>query len=85
MKKLFDLGIGFDEETGNYCAIVNSLTDKKTVTVADPNIRVVMSKLSRRIRHKAKEIKFFPIRKRPPLLLNGRNNGVMELVAPERN
>jgi len=84
VKRLFDLGIGYDEETETYCAIVNSLTDRKTVTVRDQNIRVVMSKVSRRIRQKTKEIKLFPIRDKPPMLA-GVRNGSLELVSPEAN
>jgi hypothetical protein len=60
MKKLFDLGIGIDEETGIYFAIVNSLTDNKTAQVSDPNIRIVLSKLSKMIRKKVKDINCFP-------------------------
>lgn len=63
MKRLFDLGIAYDEESGAYIAIVNSLTDNKTLRIGDQNLRVVLSKVSRMIRKKAKEIKCFPLEK----------------------
>lgn len=84
MKKLFDLGLGLDEKTGTYFAIVNSLTDNKTARVADPNIRVVLAKLSKMIRKKVKDINCFPMEKPEPsriIQLNGNGESKKLIVA----
>lgn len=93
MKRLFDLGIGYDEESGTYIAIVNSLTDKKTLRIGDQNFRVVLSKLSKILRKKAKDIKCFPLEKPAELteadVVEIRRilhpNGAQKLILPIRN
>lgn len=87
LKRLFDLGIGYDEESGTYIAIVNSLTDNKTLHSRDQNIRVVLSKVSRVIRKKARDIKCFPLEKSEPSRIiqpNG-NGAAKRLILPATN
>lgn len=87
MKKLFDLGIGYDEENGTFVAIVNSLTDTKRAHVRDQNVRVVLSKLSRLIRKKVKDIKCFPLEKSEPSRIirpNG-NGAIKRVIVPATN
>lgn len=87
LKRLFDLGVGWDEESETYVAIVNSLTDNKTARVSDPNVRVVLSKVSRMIRKKAKDIKFFPLEKpEPSRIIQPNGNGATKrLIVPATN
>jgi hypothetical protein len=83
LKKLFDLGIGCNEETGTYFAIINSLTDNKTARVADPNLRVVLGKLSKMIRKKVNDINCFPIEK-PDRIIQFNGNGAAKKLIVAR-
>lgn len=61
MKKLFEIGIGYNPRTGQYVAVVNSLTDNQHCALAGENMRILMTKVAKRVRKKHLDIKLFPM------------------------
>lgn len=80
MKKLFTVAIG--EENGEYFAIVDSLTDRKHVTVSSGKLKFLILKMNKLIRVKARQERLLPMPTRN--LVRGRN-GHEEALAPDRN
>lgn len=84
MKKLFDIGIGKDETTEQYFAIANSLTDKKSAVFKGKSMRLVLAKMSKRLREKTQETKNFPITE-PSRIITLNGKGDPKLIVPARN
>lgn len=80
MKKLFEIGIG-RTANGKYIAAINSLTDNKHCAVDGDNMKLLMTKVSKRIRKKNLDIKLFPLADRGRVIAR---NGDF-IAAPARN
>jgi hypothetical protein len=61
MKKLFEIGIGLDEETKTYIATVGSVTDNQLAQVSSTSMRTTLVKLSKLLRTKTRVVKNFPM------------------------
>jgi hypothetical protein len=61
MKKLFEIGIGLDEETKTYIATVGSVTDNQIAQVSSTSMRTTLVKLSKLLRAKTRVVKNFPM------------------------
>lgn len=78
MKKLFEIGIG-RASNGKYIAAINSLTDNKHCAVDGDNMKLLMTKVSKRIRKKNLDCRLFPLPE------PRRVNGAVKLAEPVRN
>jgi hypothetical protein len=61
MKKLFEVGIGMDEQTKMYVATVGSVTDNQLAQVSSTSMRTTLVKLSKLLRAKTRVVKNFPM------------------------
>lgn len=79
MKRLFLISVSQDEQTGEYQAIVDSLTDKKhKATKPTTSMKDCLRKMHRLVRAKTKQNNVFPL----PLL---KRRGMHHLVVPASN
>lgn len=61
LSKLFQLDVGFNDETSTYQANVYSIVDKTVMAGANPNLRKLLTEVSKNMRKKEKQIKLFPL------------------------
>lgn len=61
LSKLFQLDVGFNDETSTYQANVYSIVDKTVMAGTNPDLRKLLTEVSKNMRKKEKQIKLFSL------------------------
>jgi len=80
----FRVDIAFDEQEEMYHANIFSNSDKNVAPVKNSSLRKLMSRITKLVRDKDKEVRHFPLPD-ASLIVAPSGNGDIKLIVPARN